>query len=55
MVAALVVALGLVALLLAVVPGGQENRPIVALFLPVHLALAWALALPRRSPAPAGP
>ncbi|MEO8562374.1 MAG: DUF4105 domain-containing protein [bacterium] len=32
--------------LLALVPGGQENRAIVALIFPVHLALAWALALP---------
>jgi hypothetical protein len=29
--------------LMAILPGGQENRAIVALFLPVHLALAWAL------------
>jgi hypothetical protein len=36
--------------LLAVVPGGQENRAIVALFLPVHLVLAWALALPQVAP-----
>lgn len=47
MIAALVAALGLIAFLLAVVPGGQENRAIVALFLPVQLAFAWALALPR--------
>jgi Domain of unknown function (DUF4105) len=32
--------------LLALVPGGQESRAIVALVLPVHLAIAWALALP---------
>jgi len=32
--------------LLAVVPGGQESRAIVALFLPVHAAIVWALALP---------
>jgi hypothetical protein len=38
-----VVALGLVGLLLALIPGGQENRAIVALFLPVHLAIAWSL------------
>ena len=47
-----VVALSLVGLLLALIPGGQENRAIVALFLPVHLAIAWsvlrpALAAPR--------
>jgi hypothetical protein len=47
MTAAVVAALGLIALLLAVIPGGQENGAIVALFLPVHLAFAWALALPR--------
>jgi hypothetical protein len=32
--------------LLSLLPGGQENRAVVALFLPVHLAIAWALALP---------
>jgi hypothetical protein len=47
MVASIVAALGIVAALLAIIPGGQENRGVVALFLPVHLALAWALALPR--------
>ena len=47
MTATVVAALGIVALLLAVIPGGQENGAIVALFLPVHLAFAWALALPR--------
>ena len=47
MIAAVVAVFGLMALLLALIPGGQENGPIVALFLPVHLALAWALALPR--------
>jgi hypothetical protein len=38
-----VVALGVVGLLFALIPGGQENRAIVALFLPVHLAIAWSL------------
>ena len=38
------------ALLLAIIPGGQENRAIVAMFLPVHLVLAWALALPQVQP-----
>ena len=47
MIAAIVAALGLVAFLLAVIPGGQESRALVAMFLPVHLAFAWALALPR--------
>ena len=51
-VALAVVALALVGLLFALVPGGQENRAIVALFLPVHVAIAWsvlrpALAAPR--------
>ena len=53
MTAAVVAALGVLALLLAVIPGGEENGAIVALFLPVHLVLAWALALPRvRATAP---
>jgi hypothetical protein len=47
MVGAIIVLLASVALLLALVPGGQASGPIVALFFPVHLALAWALALPR--------
>jgi hypothetical protein len=52
LVALAVVALSLVGLVLALLPGGQENRAIVALFLPVHLAIAWsvlrpALAAPR--------
>ena len=47
MVGTVVALLGVVAALMAIVPGGQENRAIVALFLPVHLALGWALALPR--------
>ncbi|MFL5618671.1 MAG: DUF4105 domain-containing protein [Gemmatimonadaceae bacterium] len=47
-----VLVLSLVGLVLAVLPGGQENRAIVALFLPVHVAIAWsvlrpALAAPR--------
>ena len=51
-VALAVVALAFVGLVLALLPGGQENRAIVALFLPVHLAIAWsvlrpALAAPR--------
>lgn len=43
MLALVVVVLGAVALVLAALPGGQENRAIVALILPTHLALAWAL------------
>ena len=46
-IAAAVVACGLFAALLALLPGGQESRAIVALFLPVHVAVALALALPR--------
>ena len=46
-IAAAVVASGLFAALLALLPGGQESRAIVALFLPVHVAVALALALPR--------
>jgi hypothetical protein len=46
----LVAGMGVAALALSYMPGGQENRPLVALFLPVHLALALALSLhvPRR-------
>jgi hypothetical protein len=47
--AMLVGALGLLALVLTLVPGGQDSAAIVALLLPVHLALAWALAHPRRA------
>lgn len=47
MIAAMVAAMGLLALFLAFAPGGEENGALVALALPVHLALAWALALPR--------
>jgi hypothetical protein len=47
MIAAVVAGLGLLALVLALLPGGEENGAVVALVLPVHLALAWALALPR--------
>ena len=49
MTAALVAVCSLIALLFALIPGGQENRAIAAMVVPVHLALAWALALPRRS------
>jgi hypothetical protein len=45
-VALAVVALGLVGLVLSLLPGGQENRAIVALFLPVHLAIAWSVVRP---------
>ena len=55
-VGAVIALMGLCALALAVIPGRQPTREIIALFLPTHLALAWALFLylPRRSkPAPA--
>ncbi|MEO6527963.1 MAG: DUF4105 domain-containing protein [Gemmatimonadaceae bacterium] len=50
-----VLAIATLGLLLSLLPGGQENRAIVALFFPVHLALAWALALPQIAPAPVRP
>ncbi len=52
MIAAIVAGLGLVALLLSLVPGGEANGAIVAMLLPVHLALAWAVGLPRRRMSP---
>ena len=52
-VAIAVVALGLVGLVLALLPGGQENRAIVALFLPVHLAIAWSVLRPAIAAPPA--
>jgi len=42
-----VLGVALFGLLLSVIPGGQENRAIVALILPVHIALAWAIAQPK--------
>lgn len=45
-IAFLVAAMGLAALARALMPGGQDNLAVVALVLPVHLALAAALALP---------
>lgn len=58
-VAGIVVGMGIAALALAMTPGGQSNLEIVALILPVHVAVAFALFLylPRRSkptPAPKG-
>jgi hypothetical protein len=53
---AIVAGMGLFALVRALSPGGQPNLEVVALVLPVHLALAFALLLhlPRRAkPAPA--
>ncbi|MEO7454798.1 MAG: DUF4105 domain-containing protein [Gemmatimonadaceae bacterium] len=47
MLAGFVAALGLLALVLALIPGGESNGAVVAMMLPVHLALAWALGLPR--------
>lgn len=48
-VAVLIAGLGVVALALALTPGGQDNLPVVALFLPVHVAIAASLALPLRA------
>ena len=45
-VAIAVVALALVGAVLALIPGGQENRAVVAMFLPVHLAIAWSVLRP---------
>lgn len=50
MLASVVAVLGIVAACLAVFPGGQESRAVVALFLPVNVALAWALSLPQPHP-----
>ena len=49
-VAAAILLLSAFGLLLAIIPGGQENRAIVAMFFPVHLVLAWALAQPQVQP-----
>lgn len=49
-VAIAVVALGVIGLVLALVPGGQENRAVVALFLPVHLTIAWSVLRPTIAP-----
>lgn len=46
----IVAVLGVLALFLALFPGGQANLAIVALALPVHLALAWSLSLPLPAP-----
>jgi hypothetical protein len=53
-IAAIVTGMALFALVRTLLPGGQPNREIVALFLPVHLALAFALFLylPRRAKQP---
>ena len=42
----IIAVLGVLALLMSVVPGGQANLAITALALPMHLVLAWALSLP---------
>ncbi|MEP6989862.1 MAG: DUF4105 domain-containing protein [bacterium] len=47
MIATVVAGFAFVAAVLALIPGGQHSGAIVAIFLPVHFALAWALALPR--------
>jgi hypothetical protein len=46
------VALGIAALALSMQPGGQDSEAIVALFLPVHVAFAWALSLTLPPPEP---
>lgn len=48
----MVVAFGALAGVLAMLPDGQDNGALVALLLPVHVALAWALSLPRHDPSP---
>ena len=48
--AAIVLLLSMFGALLALIPGGQENRAIVAMILPVHLVLAWALVMPQVQP-----
>lgn len=53
MVGAIIAVMGLVSLCLAVLPGGQESRAVVALLLPTQLAIAWALGLPSRKVVPA--
>ena len=45
----LVAVMALVALALSMRPGGQPNQSIVALILPMHLALLWALSSTPRS------
>jgi len=49
-VAGAVLGLAIAGLLFALVPGGQENRAIVALFLPVHLVVAWTVLRPAFAP-----
>jgi len=49
-VAAIVVLLSMFGALLSLIPGGQENRAIVAMILPVHLVLFWALVAPQVQP-----
>jgi hypothetical protein len=48
----IVAVLGLLALVMSIAPGGQSNLAIVALVLPLHVALAWAVSLPLPEPAP---
>lgn len=42
--------LGVLALVLGMIPGGQSSLPVVALALPLHLALAWSLSRPVPEP-----
>jgi hypothetical protein len=46
------VVLGVGALYLSLQPGGQDSETIVAFFLPVHVAFAWALSLTLPPPEP---
>jgi hypothetical protein len=48
----IVAVLGLLALVMSIAPGGQSNLAIVALVLPLHVALAWAVSLPLPELAP---
>ena len=49
-VARLIAVLGVLAFVMSIAPGGQANLAIVALALPLHVALAWALSLPLPEP-----
>lgn len=51
-VARIVAVLGVLAFFMSIAPGGQANLAIVALVLPMHLALAWALSQPLPEPVP---
>jgi len=46
----IVAVLSVLALFLALFPGGQNSLAVVALALPINLVLAWALSLPLPAP-----